>query len=340
MPPRLGFTVRFLRMKLGLSQRALAEKVGVTGPYIAMLERGARKNPSFALLKRMAKALGVPVTDLWADNLASLGESPARLRDRLEPFWEDVDGLVDGELKAVLPPEQYLRFDACRTKMKALWYRRSRVAELDEQYGHVVDDLRSQRSAVDRLPRNGDGSRSYRPFSEAMEFEDLLDQAKACLDTFSLGVGMVSRGSTSLADVPSNLSALANALRQRRKAGQAVADLLSRIEQAEGRLKGLVLDPGDKGQTNPDRRKKSLRDLIAHREGACIEFRISEGGRSAGALLRDHPQIVRQSNRRVTAIADEIWHQTSSLVREALPHVLRMAQERRQTHGRGEEEGR
>ena len=39
-------------------------RVGVSDAYIAMIETGVRKNPSLAVLKRLAKALGVPVTDL------------------------------------------------------------------------------------------------------------------------------------------------------------------------------------------------------------------------------------------------------------------------------------
>jgi transcriptional regulator with XRE-family HTH domain len=53
-----------LREQRGMSQRDLAAKVGVKQPYIVQLEKGARKNPSLDVLKRLAKALGVPVTEL------------------------------------------------------------------------------------------------------------------------------------------------------------------------------------------------------------------------------------------------------------------------------------
>jgi transcriptional regulator with XRE-family HTH domain len=42
----------------------LAKKAKVTAAYVAMIETGVRKNPSLAILKRLAKALGVPVTEL------------------------------------------------------------------------------------------------------------------------------------------------------------------------------------------------------------------------------------------------------------------------------------
>jgi transcriptional regulator with XRE-family HTH domain len=56
--------IKTLRQKKGLSQKALAEQVGVTDAYITMLESGKRKNPSLDILKKLAKALDVPVTEL------------------------------------------------------------------------------------------------------------------------------------------------------------------------------------------------------------------------------------------------------------------------------------
>jgi transcriptional regulator with XRE-family HTH domain len=56
--------IRRLREQQGMTQRGLAKKAKVTGAYIAMLETGARKQPSLPTLKKLARALGVPVTDL------------------------------------------------------------------------------------------------------------------------------------------------------------------------------------------------------------------------------------------------------------------------------------
>jgi transcriptional regulator with XRE-family HTH domain len=53
-----------LREQQGLTQRDLASKAKVTAAYVAMIETGARKNPSLAILQRLAKALGVPVAAL------------------------------------------------------------------------------------------------------------------------------------------------------------------------------------------------------------------------------------------------------------------------------------
>jgi transcriptional regulator with XRE-family HTH domain len=56
--------IKTLREEKGLSQKALANRIGVSDAYITMLETGKRKNPSLDILKRLAKALGVPVTEL------------------------------------------------------------------------------------------------------------------------------------------------------------------------------------------------------------------------------------------------------------------------------------
>ena len=61
---RLGRVIQQLREAQGMTQRDLAGKAGVTQAYVAQLEGGTKKNPSLEILKRIAKALGVPVTEL------------------------------------------------------------------------------------------------------------------------------------------------------------------------------------------------------------------------------------------------------------------------------------
>jgi transcriptional regulator with XRE-family HTH domain len=56
--------IKALREDKGLSQKALADRIGVSDAYITMLETGKRANPSLKVLKKLAKALGVPVTEL------------------------------------------------------------------------------------------------------------------------------------------------------------------------------------------------------------------------------------------------------------------------------------
>ena len=63
-PKRLGRVLKTLREERGLTQVDLANKAKVGRTYIVKLETGDKKNPSLDILKKLAKALGVPVTEL------------------------------------------------------------------------------------------------------------------------------------------------------------------------------------------------------------------------------------------------------------------------------------
>jgi transcriptional regulator with XRE-family HTH domain len=63
-PKRLKTMIKRLRRERGLTQVELAKRAAVTQAYVAKIEGGDRANPSLAILKRLAKALGVPVTAL------------------------------------------------------------------------------------------------------------------------------------------------------------------------------------------------------------------------------------------------------------------------------------
>jgi transcriptional regulator with XRE-family HTH domain len=65
-PKRLSSVIKKLREARGLTQEQVAKQAQVTKNYITMLESGARKSPSLSVLKRLARALGVPVTELLA----------------------------------------------------------------------------------------------------------------------------------------------------------------------------------------------------------------------------------------------------------------------------------
>ena len=56
--------LKALRERKGLTQIKLAKKAKVTQPYIAKIESGAKDNPSLAIFRRLAKALGVSVAEL------------------------------------------------------------------------------------------------------------------------------------------------------------------------------------------------------------------------------------------------------------------------------------
>jgi transcriptional regulator with XRE-family HTH domain len=66
-PRQIGRRLKALRTKQGLSQYALAQatKPPVSREYIRQLEAGT-SDPTIGMLQRLAKALGVPVTELLA----------------------------------------------------------------------------------------------------------------------------------------------------------------------------------------------------------------------------------------------------------------------------------
>ena len=53
-----------IRAEKGLSQLALAKRARVAQAYISEMEAGRKRNPGIATLRKLAKALGVPVTEL------------------------------------------------------------------------------------------------------------------------------------------------------------------------------------------------------------------------------------------------------------------------------------
>ncbi len=64
MPKRLETVLKALRKQKGMTQAQVAKKAGVTNFYISQLEIGLRKNPSLPVLRKLAKALGVPLARL------------------------------------------------------------------------------------------------------------------------------------------------------------------------------------------------------------------------------------------------------------------------------------
>jgi transcriptional regulator with XRE-family HTH domain len=61
---RLATVIRELRVTKQLTQVDLAKRAKIARGYLADIEAGHRKNPSLAVLQRLAKALCVSVTAL------------------------------------------------------------------------------------------------------------------------------------------------------------------------------------------------------------------------------------------------------------------------------------
>ncbi len=60
----LGRVLKALREEREWTLEDLAKRAKVTIAYVSLLERGKKKNPSLAVLQRLAKALRVPLSEL------------------------------------------------------------------------------------------------------------------------------------------------------------------------------------------------------------------------------------------------------------------------------------
>ena len=80
----LGEKIRKLRAAKGWSSGDLAQNSGVSRAYLWQLEKDPKKHPSVQTLERLAKALGVPVTEFIEDSEAqghASATSPSGLAD-------------------------------------------------------------------------------------------------------------------------------------------------------------------------------------------------------------------------------------------------------------------
>lgn len=64
LPKQLGKRIQKRRKELGFSQEELAEKVKISRAYMGFIEQG-RNTPSLELLEKVAKALKIPLADLF-----------------------------------------------------------------------------------------------------------------------------------------------------------------------------------------------------------------------------------------------------------------------------------
>jgi transcriptional regulator with XRE-family HTH domain len=80
-----GTTVRLLRISEHLSQTSLAKKLGISRSYLCRIEKEA-KEPSLALIKRLARVFGVPVALLIADKTEVATQLSGDLREIFTSF--------------------------------------------------------------------------------------------------------------------------------------------------------------------------------------------------------------------------------------------------------------
>ncbi len=61
----MNHNLKIARIKQNLTQVELAKMVGITNKYLSQLETGKSKNPSKALMEKIARALNCTVQELF-----------------------------------------------------------------------------------------------------------------------------------------------------------------------------------------------------------------------------------------------------------------------------------
>jgi transcriptional regulator with XRE-family HTH domain len=67
MTNKVSDNIRKLRQKKGMSQDRLSKKADLALNTIVKIETGENPNPTLETLEKIAKALGISVTDLFKD---------------------------------------------------------------------------------------------------------------------------------------------------------------------------------------------------------------------------------------------------------------------------------
>lgn len=97
----LGKNIRNLRKEAGWTQEKLAEKAGISVPFMTQIEL-ARKTPSLDVIENIAKALSVSYAQLFKNEISENKDVAQRLR------------LLEDDLVRSLTKVVYERFDVLK----------------------------------------------------------------------------------------------------------------------------------------------------------------------------------------------------------------------------------
>jgi len=87
-PTDLGEFIRQQRQRADLSLRRLAERAGISNPYLSQIERGIRK-PSAQILKQLSRALQISAETMYSRaGLIEEGSSPPTVVEAVEADQE------------------------------------------------------------------------------------------------------------------------------------------------------------------------------------------------------------------------------------------------------------
>ena len=76
METQIGRTIKVLRTALGIKQRELARRLGISANYLSMIEAGKRE-PTLKLLRAIGSTMQVPVSVLLVEGTVPSDNTPS-----------------------------------------------------------------------------------------------------------------------------------------------------------------------------------------------------------------------------------------------------------------------
>ena len=92
----IGERLFSLRQKSNQSLQQVADAIGISKAHIWELEKGRSKNPSFELVRKLAKHFGVSI-----DELVGVAEEPEAATLQIERLHRGFEDLSDGDRAVV-----------------------------------------------------------------------------------------------------------------------------------------------------------------------------------------------------------------------------------------------
>lgn len=145
----IGETLRRLRDERGWTQYRLAKRAGLSPSYIHKLEAGKHPRPSSETVGKLARALGVPTSELTGEKEETLG--PAGVLTRRE---REVEIVIRGILQDVVHLGAHIEDMPALMRM---W------ASLSSSQAIVIADLIAAMYARSRLNESGEVKRAFGP---------------------------------------------------------------------------------------------------------------------------------------------------------------------------------
>lgn len=96
----LGNNIRFLRTKSGWTQEKLAEKAGISVPFMTQIEL-ARKSASLEVIEKIAKALEVPYECLFKSESSKTNDSRYSLNLLEKDLIQSITDIVKNKFENI-----------------------------------------------------------------------------------------------------------------------------------------------------------------------------------------------------------------------------------------------